>query len=184
MRRWHGAVDMRRGSLAHPHPVLIVLYVCDWGPVPLLFSRAHPFVRFGMTVPKSKSASPVMIGSGTVKPLGMFHAIRERRVIEIIQILVDQYPQHRWTRRDNIRKLAVSTPRFIAPMILLVVQPGTIDRKCRGPGMLSVRIEGRTDGSDRLAHRKAARGGHHLSDVERVSTLIFAGAFISRAVED
>ena len=56
---------------------------------------ALPVVRLRMAIGEGKSTPSIMINSGGVDPQRVFHAKGEGRVIQIIDVFINQNPKHR-----------------------------------------------------------------------------------------
>ena len=78
-------------------------------------------MRFGMTVSKSKAAATIMISPRRIKPLRDFHSKRKGRVVETVDIFINEHPQAGRAGIADVRCLAVSDPGRIAVMIVLAV---------------------------------------------------------------
>ena len=64
-----------------------------------------------MAVGKRKAAASIMVGSGSIKPLWIFHPKGKSRIVEAVDIFVHQHPEQGRTRIANIGEFAVGGPR-------------------------------------------------------------------------
>ena len=70
-----------------------------------------------MTIGEGKTAAAVMVGAWHVKPLRMFHPEGKRRIVEVVNVFIYEYPEHRRPRRTDVGEFAVGEPRGIPAVI-------------------------------------------------------------------
>src|SRR5208282_4462152 len=171
--RWrHRAADMCRSPFPHPGPVVEVAQTARGSLMPLLRIWTLPVVGFGMTIGEGKTAAAVMVGARHVKPLGMFHPEGKRGIVEVVNVFIYEYPEPRGPRRADSRKFAVGEPGRIPAVIMVVVQPGTVDRQGGCVSVIARCIKSGANGPHRLVHGKGPGSGHRLAEPIRVGSLI------------
>ena len=93
-------------------------------------------VGFRMTVGKGEPATAVMVSAGRVVPERRFHAKSESGVVQPVDILIHQHPEHGRAGIADRGELSVGNPGRVPVVSLLVVEADPIDRQVRSPGVL------------------------------------------------
>ena len=135
---WLDGLPARRCSLLHPLPILPVSWIGDDKSVVRFLRAAYPMVGFRMPVRKGKAAAAVVVCPGSIKPLCCFYPEGKSGVVEAIDIFVQQHPEHGRSRGADIGHFAISGPRRIPVVSMLVVQPGAVDRQIWGAAVIVV----------------------------------------------
>src|SRR5208282_2181480 len=148
--RWrHRAADMCRSPFPHPGPVVEVAQTARGSLMPLLRIWTLPVVGFGMTIGEGKTG-----------------------IVEVVNVFIYEYPEPRGPRRADSRKFAVGEPGRIPAVIMVVVQPGTVDRQGGCVSVIARCIKSGANGPHRLVHGKGPGSGHRLAEPIRVGSLI------------
>ncbi len=142
-----------------------------------------------MPVRKGKAATAVVVCPGSIKPLGCFHPKGKSGVVEAMDIFVQQHPEPGRSRGADIGYFAISGPRRIPVVSMLVIQPGAVDRQIWGAAVIVAgagkfgSIEAGINRAHRLAHGKGPCRRHDLANECRVGSLIQAHAFVRGTLE-
>src|SRR5437868_2611534 len=107
---------MRRSPLTQPEPVLQIRRILNVKSPAVLFGAHPPLVRFGMAVRERKPTTEIMVCPWHVVPDRAFHPGAKRRIIEIFDVFIQQYPKHGWPRRLDRGHLPISAPRRVPPV--------------------------------------------------------------------